>query len=320
MHLRSGVGGVPGAVRDPVGTAAGTASVVVPRPDSEGQAALAPPAGKGGRDPGDINGDGFADLVFLIPHDHWSPDLAIVYGSRRGLNPATRTMVASTHVEFTTGTSTADLDGDGFADILAHGRPAKALRKPNAPYILWGGPKGVDPRAEPTPWRTPSPPSPSWTGDFDGDGDADLAIPVGATNDSSTLATELALFHGPFTRTGSARRHDMRPSPDGEPPRSLIAGRIGRHRATDLFEHASGIEGQHATWLLRGGPAGLSHTPRTLNEGGAVALGDFDGDGRDELALAWFSSASVEGWDQGLSVWWVTDGTRDETFFGTGAW
>ncbi|MFI6510736.1 hypothetical protein ACIBCT_24290 [Streptosporangium sp. NPDC050855] len=48
---------------------------------------------------------------------------------------------------------------------------------------------------------------------------------------------------------------------------------------------------------------------------------DYDGDGRDELALTWSAPHSEEsGWERGLSVWWITDGTHDETVFGTGGW
>ncbi|MEU8199714.1 VCBS repeat-containing protein [Streptosporangium sp. NPDC049046] len=264
-----------------------------PRPASLRSQASPPPAGKGGREPGDVNGDGFADLTLVMSHDSWSPDLVIVYGSKGGLNPRTRTVVPGIHLEFGGSTSTADLDGDGFADVLVHGHVARAGSPPDIPHILWGGPEGVDPEAPPTAVRTPAPPdnfrAETVPGDFDGDGAADLALwtptTEGASGNDSTMKS-LAVLYGPFTREGVPHRRVVHPSEVTLDSGGLVAGRIGGRRATDLLVRESNDGGQSASWLLRGGPGGLPHRSRRLNEGNAVALGDFDGDGRGDVVVA----------------------------------
>ncbi|MGJ6966472.1 FG-GAP repeat domain-containing protein [Streptosporangium sp. G11] len=264
-----------------------------PRPASLRSQASPPAEGKGGRDPDDVNGDGFADLTLVMSHRSWSPDLVIVYGSRNGLNPRTRTVVPGAHLEFDRSTKTADLDGDGFADVLVHGRVALARPNPDIPYILWGGPKGVDPEARPTAVRTPVPPNHFFAetvpGDFDGDGAADLALwtptTAEARGNDSTMKS-LTVLYGPFTREGVPHRRVVHPSEVTLDSGGLVAGRIGGRRATDLLVRESNDGGQSASWLIRGGPGGLPHRSHRLNEGNAVAFGDFDGDGRDDVAVA----------------------------------
>ncbi|MEV6862537.1 VCBS repeat-containing protein [Streptosporangium subroseum] len=257
-----------------------------PRPASLRAQGSPPAKGKGGSDPGDVNGDGFADLTFVMLHGPWSPDLVIVYGSKGGLDPRTRTVVPGTYLEFTGPTSTADLDGDGFADVLVHGHVVKRGLTTDSPHILWGGPKGVDPEAMPiaVPTSLPSPGFRHETvpGDFDGDGEADLALKTPMTKG----ADGLAVLYGPFTREGVPHRHTVQPAPVGVDIQGLTADRINGRRATDLLVRDLSDGEQTAPWLLRGGPGGLSLRSRRLNEGNTLALGDFDGDGRGDVVVA----------------------------------
>ncbi|WP_436756872.1 FG-GAP repeat domain-containing protein [Streptosporangium sp. V21-05] len=261
-----------------------------PRPASLRSRGSPPAEGKGGRDPGDVNGDGFADLTFVMFHAPWSPDLVIVYGSKDGLDPRTRTVVPGTHLEFGGLTSTADLDDDGFADVLVHGHVVRADRNPEVPHILWGGPEGVDPDATPT--AVPTSVAPfgfshgTVPGDFDGDGAADLALRTPMTKGTGELRENLAVLYGPFTREGVPRRHTVQPSPDGMRVQDLAAGGIGGRRATDLLVRDTSDGEQVASWLVKGGSGGLSRQSRRLNEGNALAFGDFDGDGRGDVVVA----------------------------------
>ncbi|MEU8382265.1 VCBS repeat-containing protein [Streptosporangium sp. NPDC048865] len=257
-----------------------------PRPASLRSQGSPPAAGKGGRDPGDVNGDGFADLNFVMSHGPWSPDLVIVYGSKDGLNPGTRTVVPGAHLEFTGPTRTADLDGDGFADVLVHGHVVQRGLATDSPHILWGGPKGVDPEVPPTAVPT-SLTSPGFRhdtvpGDFDGDGKADLALKTPMAKGADSLV----VLYGPFTRQGVPHRHTVQPVPVDVEVQSLVAGRIDGRRATDLLVRDTEGDGQAASWLVRGGPGGLSRQSRRLNEGNTLALGDFDGDGRGDVVVA----------------------------------
>ncbi|WP_329093216.1 FG-GAP repeat domain-containing protein [Streptosporangium sp. NBC_01469] len=261
-----------------------------PRPASLRSQGSPPAEGKGSRDPRDVNGDGFADLTFVMSHGPWSPDLVIVYGSKDGLDPRTRTVVPGAHLEFTGPADTADLDGDGFADVLVHGHVVQAGADSDVPHILWGGPKGVDPEAVPTAVPTSAAPPffshETVPGDFDGDGEADLALKTPMTNGTGERQESLAVLYGPFTRKGVPRRHTVQPSPVSVDIQGLIAGRIDGRRATDLLVRDGSDGGQAASWLVRGGPGGLSRRSRELNKGNSLAFGDFDGDGRGDVVVA----------------------------------
>ena len=86
----------------------------------------------------------------------------------------------------------------------------------------------------------------------------------------------------------------------------------------------SAIIGLQGKVIRRLGPAkapdGGKMTPgKRLAE--PLAAADYDGDGRDELALAWFAPAAEAAWKGiGLSQWWITDGSRDESGFDTEGW
>ncbi|MFH8462980.1 FG-GAP repeat domain-containing protein [Streptomyces sp. NPDC017991] len=289
----------------------GTASASgVPRAPAESRP---PVAGKGSKDPDDLNGDGFRDLVVPISvgDDPDDPDgdqrVGVVYGSAEGLDPSTRTVHGRRDLglpgspESQTGADsvgaesvvTADLDGDGFPDLVTSvaggsvddGR-ISATR--TAPYVTWGGPGGPGTKAGGAAGATAVRLPPSVTklglesvvrGDFDGDGHHDLAAL--AYNQSS-----LVLLYGPFTRAGAPARADT-----GLPWKkgTLVADDIdpsGEPRATSLLLHglSDGEQSGNTLYAARRG-APLAGGGKRLRLGNAHAFGDFDGDGERDVAI-----------------------------------
>ncbi|MEU0841695.1 VCBS repeat-containing protein [Streptomyces sp. NPDC005962] len=271
----------------------------------------APSRGKGSKDPDDLNGDGHRDLVLPAPARR-DPEktgrderVGVVYGSAKGLDPATRTVhgrgdlglpaVGDTtpgagpdHVP-TDGVVTADLDGDGFSDVvttvegeMADDGNISAAR--SVPHVTWGGPGGPEKGAGATPVKLPEGASKLGVtsvvrGDFDGDGHHDVAGL--AQNQSSAV-----VLYGPFTRSGEPKRTDTSlPFTDGE----LAADAIdpsGKPRATSLLAHAvsDGEQSGNTLYPARRG-TGLSAEGRKLRAGNAQAFGDFDGDGKRDVAI-----------------------------------
>ncbi|MEV0998913.1 VCBS repeat-containing protein [Nonomuraea sp. NPDC050202] len=244
--------------------------------------ASAPPAS---RRADDVNGDGYADLVA----EFGPPDgrrLGVVHGSAAGLVPAKGVVVPpATFTSWLIGGGTrADLDGDGFGDILAYGGPDG---EPQGSYIFWGGRRGIAATARPTPLRLPAASGPAGSrgvaGDFDGDGAADVATATPPA--SGGLAADLTILYGPFTRKGAPARSETRPSPTGGDFWRMTADEIHGRRATALLVHEGDDGEQVSGWLLAAGPGGLQRAGRKLNRGMAAAFGDFDGDGARDVAV-----------------------------------
>ncbi|WP_328319626.1 FG-GAP repeat domain-containing protein [Streptomyces sp. NBC_00388] len=231
----------------------------------------------------DTDGDGFADLVYENA-DTENFDVVVVPGSEHGPDHA-RTTVLTRHdlgVPDRIQTSddpwqptVADLDEDGHADFVTG----------SAAGVLWGGPKG--PQAGGPHGRVPLPGSGYHTapvaGDFDGDGHTDLAV---FRDRASNEDPELVVLKGPFKRSGAPARTVEIPSPvhDGATP-DLVAGDANDDRATDLALYGSPWD---PPLLFTGGArtaAGLSKDPERLPEGENVVFGDFDGDGRHDVAV-----------------------------------
>jgi hypothetical protein len=310
------------AAKDPSPSGGKASASGVPRAPTESRA---PVAGKGAKDPDDINGDGFTDLVVPVsvgddPDDPGGDQrVAVVYGSAKGLDPATRTVYGRQDLGLPTSPQsqagadsvteesmvTADLDGDGFPDFVTSvagedatddtsGGQITASR--TAPYVTWGGPAGPGTKSgtktgatsgaksEATEVRLPQSVTKLGVqsvvrGDFDGDGHHDLAAL--AYNQSS-----LVLLYGPFTRAGAPARTDTGlPWKEGD----LVADDIdpsGKPRATSLLLHglSDGEQAGNILYSARGG-APLAGKGKELRLGNAHAFGDFDGDGQRDVAI-----------------------------------
>jgi hypothetical protein len=101
---------------------------------------------------GDVNGDGFADVLVGAPtYDHRQVDAgrAVLYfGSRYGLNTSPAWSVRGNQAGAQLGTSVAsagDVNGDGFSDVII-GAPRRddAHADEGAAYVYHGSPSGLD--------------------------------------------------------------------------------------------------------------------------------------------------------------------------------
>ncbi|WP_244501254.1 hypothetical protein [Streptomyces sp. TP-A0874] len=264
----------------------------------------APVPGKGTKDPDDINGDGYRDLRVSIPG---VSKVAVLYGSAEGLDLSTRTLHGPRALglpvpadqpvgdEGFAPDAVADLDGDGFPDFVTTlqedpSAQQKQAERTAVPCVTWGGPEGpAAAEGGATPLRPPSSVSAHGLshvtrGDFDGDGHHDLV--ARAMTESVMGKSPLVVLYGPFTRSGEPARTDTSPPvEDGE----LVVDDIapsGGARATPLLVHEIS-DGEQSGNLLYSAERGrgLSWEGRRLREGNARAFGDFDGDGRRDVAV-----------------------------------
>ncbi|MFE6159518.1 FG-GAP repeat domain-containing protein [Streptomyces sp. NPDC056486] len=231
----------------------------------------------------DLDGDGSVDLTYESPDTESDFDVIVVPGSEQGPDDDRTTVLTRDDlgvpddiqsIDDSWRPTVADLDGDGHADLIVSG----------AAQVLWGGPKG--PQAGGPQGRVPLPGSGYGStapiaGDFDGDGHTDLAVYRSSLEDG-----ELIVLEGPFKRSGAPARTVEIPSPvheAGDPV--LVAGDANDDRATDLALYGSPWD---PPLLLTGGArtvGGLSKEPERLPEGENIVFGDFDGDGRQDIAV-----------------------------------
>ncbi|MFI5665080.1 FG-GAP repeat domain-containing protein [Streptomyces sp. NPDC051684] len=185
----------------------------------------------------------------------------------------------------------ADLDGDGRLDLVAGG----------SAHVQWGGTQGPESghRASRIPLPDMGEGQPvriskgndvyqdaPVSGDFDGDGHTDLA-----TYRTGMHERRLVVLNGSFTRGGTPARLTERTDPytddhDAVTGLRLLAADLTGDRVTDLLMYKPG-EPSHLR-LLAGGTDtsnGLAARPEALPRGENATVGDFDGDGRPDVAL-----------------------------------
>ncbi len=257
----------------------------------------------------DFNGDGYRDLVVTSGGHGENPLVTVVYGTSSG--PGTRVQVITqnssgipggteTGDEWAAATVAADLDKDGYGDLVVSspGEDVGTVENRGGLTVVWGGPAGL---GAGTVFHSPYSNSATYgdqlgldiqAGDFDGDGDQDLAA-------LSNSPAGVALFKGPFTRTGKTQAITSLGGSYGYlSAEELVAGNADGVGATDLYVIGRDLHVSEAGYVnafLHRGGSGFLQSAGSLriadDEGGSVggsrkaALADFDKDGYGDLAV-----------------------------------
>ncbi|MCL7427038.1 VCBS repeat-containing protein [Streptomyces sp. YS415] len=249
----------------------------------------------------DFNGDGYEDLVTGVPSGQVAGKkragyVAVVYGSANG--PGTRKAYsqASTGVPGTVEShdmfgghlAVADLDGDGYADLLVESDNEQwthnGIARDGNRSVLWGGPGGLT-SGKVLPALTSSKYQGGTTvaGDFNGDGHQDLARPG-------------EVRFGPFGRDGAAAFAQQGVEfHTSDQMTALAAGDVDGDGITDIVALACTYARQsdnlyaYSVHLVRGSRDGLlaPTTVTTFRTGEpwheSLAVGDVDGDAGAEI-------------------------------------
>jgi hypothetical protein len=174
---------------------------------------------------GDVNGDGFSDVIIGVPAvgAGGAGRADIFHGSAAGLSATANTQISDPNPSSFFGFSVAsagDTNGDGFSDVIV-GTPfyANGQAEEGAAFLFRGGASGITSSAA---WTVESNQidaqlgyAVASAGDVNGDGYADVI--VGASNFSNGQANEGAAFAYYGNRDGRALQPQARRSSDTAP-------------------------------------------------------------------------------------------------------
>ncbi|MEV0317106.1 FG-GAP-like repeat-containing protein [Streptomyces sp. NPDC050658] len=258
----------------------------------------------------DFNHDGYADLAVAAPGGTVDGKknagyISVVYGSAAGADTATAKQISRATAGvpgapeqdggFGWRTTTGDLDGDGYTDLVVN----------NAPYdvVLWGSAHGLTGVSQ-------LPGESGWdlkAGDFNGDGKTDLLA-----NSRTGLETRF----GPFTRDGKpASSKNLEQGDDG--PGGIIVGDMTGDGIDDLVTSHGFEEMQYSSRLWKGtkeGFTGASTPTGKFTVDGVIA--DVDQDGYGDLVAREVDQVSeMQDYDAGAVrvVYGAKSGLSDRT-------
>jgi hypothetical protein len=259
---------------------------------------------------GDVNGDGYADVLVGAPNPSLGSSRVHVYfgGATALTTPPAVSLtdplepnppLGETSLFGIAVASAGDVNGDGYADILV-GEP-EIVRGTGKAYLYLGGPTGPSAEADivfvgPDGASGHFGHSVAGAGDLNGDGYADILI--AAVGYASQTGRVYVYLGGP---TGPATQADLTlTGPDGaggyfgRP--AISAGDVNGDGYADVIITAYGIDANTGrAYLYLGGPTGLATMPAVVlagpdgaggNFGYAVAgAGDVDGDGYGDIVV-----------------------------------
>ncbi|MEU6656180.1 FG-GAP-like repeat-containing protein [Streptomyces sp. NPDC046900] len=239
--------------------------------------------------PADFNGDGYRDLVVPAPTakvggKDGAGAVVVLYGSKSGVSASRKVVItqntakvpdsAETGDGFGASTAFADLDKDGYGDLIV-GAPDEDLgsaKDAGSVTVLWGGKSGLSAVS-----TLPVP-----RGSY-----GRYGLDVAAVRDSGGARVLVAgyagsiEFSGTFTRAGSARIATLYPQTGSA---AVVEYSDFNHDGRAERIVTSIRAGGYSGGLVYIDPRDGSHVPLST-DGRTTAVGDVNGDGYNDLVV-----------------------------------
>ncbi|MDN0200053.1 FG-GAP-like repeat-containing protein [Streptomyces sp. S.PNR 29] len=240
----------------------------------------------------DFNGDGYRDLAVGAPGAaNGTVDAAgavvVLYGSASGVSASRRTVItqATSGIpgapeewdRFGTAVASADLDRDGYADLLI-GTPdesAGTMGGVGSLTVVWGSSSGLQGGAAVPPPTGLDEGCGFAAGIAVGDVTGDGAPDVGVTGDCGATS-----YTGPFTRTGAPAKRTF--VNELGTNRGVVMGDVDGDGRAERFWLPGPTDGDVSGPVYAEGHDG-TYTELPLADGLSGRIGDIDGDGYGDL-------------------------------------
>lgn len=270
---------------------------------------------------GDVNGDGYADVVVGAPYV--GPVVYLYLGGPFGLEADANWSVDGEIVA-----SAGDVNGDGFGDVVVG---YSSSDEGGRASVYLGSASGLDSTAA---WTSqPDVGSASFgaavasAGDVNADGFGDLIVGAPGYDGGSPDEGRVYLFVGGFKGLESAPTSTVEADFSYAWLGHSVAGAgdvDGDGYGDVLVGELDQLGGEPTARLYRGSAAGIDGTPAWSARPGlgyAIAAGDFDGDGRGDIAVGSPYLGEVEIYPGDASgpeaaAGWAVSSDQERAFFG----
>jgi Divergent InlB B-repeat domain/FG-GAP repeat/FG-GAP-like repeat len=228
---------------------------------------------------GDVNGDGYSDVIVGAPTYPVSPvidhsgEVLLYYGSASGISPTPSFVIYGKNRGDWTGSTVGtagDVNGDGYSDIIFHGSQDYHQ---DTIYVYYGSPSGITTSSkwmyESNELETSLGNSVSSAGDVNGDGFDDIVVGEPFNNGGYDQPGSVLVFYGSANGLSASPDWTVNGTQDGDVYGGTVslAGDVNNDGYADIVVSNQDLLGDWSTDtnglidVYYGGPAGLSAQP-----------------------------------------------------------